>query len=53
LACSALGVVCRSIRLEWIVQGSGEAKLTVDFQRAGVTEVTVDIDGDAAPLAAM
>ena len=40
-------------RLEWIVRGSGEAKLTVDFQRAGTLEVAVEVDGDATLAAAM
>lgn len=40
-------------RLEWIVRGSGEAKLTVDFQRGGILGIVVDIDGDAQPMAAI
>lgn len=39
--------------MEWIVKGSGEAVLTVDFQRAGVVSETVAVDGSATPSAAM
>lgn len=44
---------CPLHRLKWIVRGSGEAKLTVDFQRAGTLEVAVEVDGDATLAAAM
>ena len=40
-------------QMEWIVKGSGEAVLTVDFQRAGVVSETVAVDGSATPSAAM
>lgn len=40
-------------QMEWIVQGTGEAVLTVDFQRAGVVTATVAVDGSANPTAAM
>ena len=40
-------------RLEWIVKGSGEATLSVDWQRAGTLSTSAAVDGTANPAAAL